>query len=86
MCALRVNAQTALDDKALPVCDNLTKFSVLLLKSASVSHQIPCDPLPAGGTQGQDHCLSLREETRVAYGAAIIHKSCKFAKNVGFFF
>lgn len=52
VCALRANAQTALDDKALPVCANRRKGSALLLNSANLSHQIPCDPLPAGGTRG----------------------------------
>lgn len=58
-CALRVNTQTALDDKALPVCDNRRKCTALLLKSANVSHQIPCDPQPAGGTRGPTHCSFL---------------------------
>lgn len=52
VCALRANAQTALDDKALPVHANRGKRSALLLNSANVSHQIPCDPQPAGGTRG----------------------------------
>lgn len=73
VCALGVNALTALDDKALPVYNNRRKRSVLLLKSTNGSHQIPCDPLPAGGTQGQNQSF-LRAKTRVACRSAIIHQ------------